>query len=79
VVVDEYFALKGAKDMYAIGDVCNVEPLQFIYTDRQSTFLAKNIASILGNKLARPYKVFPVRTYNASLSVNPSSLLCQIN
>jgi len=64
VVVDEYFTVKGAKDVYAIGDVCNVEALQVIYTDRQSTFLAKNIALILGNKPPRPYKVFPVRKYN---------------
>jgi len=36
VVVDEYFAVKGAEDVYAIGDVCNVEPLQFtVYLSSQ--------------------------------------------
>ncbi|TVY12656.1 Oxidoreductase ptaL [Lachnellula arida] len=61
VVVDEYFGVKGAEDVYAIGDVCNVEPLQFIYTDRQSTFLAKNFVLILGGKPPLAYKVFFMR------------------
>ena len=59
--VDEYFTVKGAKDVYAIGDVCDVEPLQFVYTDIQSTFLAKNFNLILSNKSLRRYKEFPVR------------------
>ncbi|TVY88774.1 Oxidoreductase [Lachnellula willkommii] len=61
VVVDEHFGVKGAQDVYAIGDVCNVEPLQFIYTDRQSTFLAKNFALILGGKPPLAYKLFFMR------------------
>ncbi|TVY42018.1 Oxidoreductase [Lachnellula subtilissima] len=67
VVVDEFFAVKGAEDVYAIGDVCNVEPLQFIYVDRQSTFLAKNFALILAGKPPLAYKLFFMRVIGVSV------------
>jgi len=57
VTVDEYLQVKTAGAVWAIGDVSDVEPSQFICCDRQSAYLAKNIISILSNKTPLPYKV----------------------
>ncbi len=57
VMVDEFLRVKGAKDVWAIGDVSDVESWQFITCDRQSTHLAKNMISMLNNKAPVPYKV----------------------
>ena len=57
VVVDEYLQVKGTADIWAIGDVSNTEPAQFITCDKQSTHLAKNIVLMLGNKPPLSYKV----------------------
>ena len=57
VMVDEFLRVKGAKDVWAIGDVTNVESWQFITCDRQSTHLAKNMISLMNNKPPLPYKV----------------------
>lgn len=57
VRVDEYLKVKGAGDVWAIGDVSDVDPSQAVYCDRQSACLAKNITFILSNKTPLPYKV----------------------
>ncbi|MCJ1387733.1 hypothetical protein MMC18_000576 [Xylographa bjoerkii] len=57
VMVDQYLRVKGAKDVWAIGDVSDVESWQFITCDRQSTHLAKNMVSIMNHKPPVPYKV----------------------
>jgi NADH dehydrogenase FAD-containing subunit len=57
VTVDGYLKVKGAGAVWAIGDVSDVEPSQFISCDRQSAYLAKNITFILSNKTPLPYKV----------------------
>ena len=57
VMVDEFLRVKGAKDVWAIGDVSDVESWQFITCDRQSTHLAKNMISMMNNKAPLPYKV----------------------
>ena len=57
VMVDEFLRVKGAKDVWAIGDVSDVESWQFITCDRQSTHLAKNMISMMNNKPPLPYKV----------------------
>ena len=57
VMVDEFLRVKGAKDVWAIGDVSDVESWQFITCDRQSTHLAKNMISMINNKAPVPYKV----------------------
>jgi apoptosis-inducing factor 2 len=55
VLVDEYLKLKGTDNVWAIGDVTDVEPSQFIYCDRQSCYLIKSIVSTLSNKKQLPY------------------------
>jgi NADH dehydrogenase FAD-containing subunit len=56
-MVDEYLKVKVAGDVWAIGDVSDIEPAQFIYCDKQSAHLAKNIALIQSNEAPLPYKV----------------------
>lgn len=64
VVVDEYLKVKGAGDVWAIGDVNNVEWSQFINCDKQSATVGKNIVKILSNKAPLPYKVATSRKKN---------------
>ena len=64
VTVDEYLKVKGARDVWAIGDVSDVEPSQFISCDRQSVYLAKNITLVLSDKTPLPYKVATSRMIN---------------
>ncbi|KAJ9611723.1 hypothetical protein H2200_004907 [Cladophialophora chaetospira] len=57
VKVDEFLKVKGTKDIWAIGDVSDVEAAQFISCDRQSVYLAKALGSVLSKKIPLPYKV----------------------
>lgn len=61
VVVDGYLKVPGVGDVWAIGDVSETEPSQFYYCDKQSTYLAKSILSILSGKAPLPYKVATTR------------------
>ena len=57
VTVDEYLKVKGAENVWAIGDVSDLEPLQFMVANNQSAHLAKNIILILSKKMPLPYKL----------------------
>lgn len=57
VMVDGFLRVKGAKDVWAIGDVADAESWQFSPCDRQSAHLAKNMISLMNNKPTLPYKV----------------------
>ena len=59
VTVDDYLKAKGAGDIWAIGDVVDVEWKQWIYMDKQSSYVTKNIILILNNKAPVPYKATP--------------------
>lgn len=61
VVVDEYLRVKGAENVWAIGDVTDMEPSQLIYADQQSSYAAEAIISILRNKEQVPYEINPTR------------------
>ena len=56
-MVDEYLRVKGLKNVWAIGDVADIEPPQYKVTDTQSAHLAKNIILLLADKALIPYKV----------------------
>ncbi|KAH8699088.1 putative apoptosis-inducing factor [Talaromyces proteolyticus] len=57
VKVDEYLQLKGLdQHVWAIGDVSDMGPPQFLHVDKQSTHLAKNILLILRNQPPLSYK-----------------------
>jgi apoptosis-inducing factor 2 len=57
VMVDEYLRLKGRKDVWAIGDVSDVENCQFITCDRQSAYLSKSLVMTLKDQIPQPYGV----------------------
>ncbi len=57
VTVDDYLRAKGAGDIWAIGDVVDVEWKQWIYMDKQSSYVAKNIILVLNNKT--PFRTKP--------------------
>lgn len=59
VTVDDYLKAKGVGDIWAIGDVVDVEWKQWIYLDKQSSYVAKNIILVLNNKAPSPYKATP--------------------
>jgi NADH dehydrogenase FAD-containing subunit len=56
VIVDDYLKIKGLEDVWAIGDVSDREPPQFMFADKQATYLAKNVLLILSKKATLPYK-----------------------
>ena len=56
VVVDDYLKVKGLENVWAIGDVSDHEPPQFLFADKQAAHLAKNIILILSSKAPLPYK-----------------------
>ncbi|KAH9904156.1 hypothetical protein F4778DRAFT_734218 [Xylariomycetidae sp. FL2044] len=65
VKVDDYLRVvqgaagagAGAEGVFAIGDVNNVEPPQFMFAEKQSTYMAKNVVLMLSEKLPVPYQV----------------------
>jgi NADH dehydrogenase FAD-containing subunit len=63
VVVDEYLKVKGAGDVWAIGDVSNVEPARWIYCEKHSKYAAETFASILTGKTSLPYKMATTRKF----------------
>lgn len=57
VKVDEYLRIKGLRNVWAIGDLADIEPPQYKVTDTQSAQLAKTMVLIMSNKDPVPYKV----------------------
>ncbi|KAH8656106.1 hypothetical protein BGZ60DRAFT_385327 [Tricladium varicosporioides] len=56
VVVDEYLRVKNAKDIWAAGDVVDVQPSQMMYAANQSKALAKNLDHVLKGQQPVVYK-----------------------
>jgi NADH dehydrogenase FAD-containing subunit len=56
VVVDEYLKVKGAQDVWAAGDLTNLDFAQIIYAEKQATAAAKNLDLVLNGKEPVPYK-----------------------
>lgn len=52
---DEYLRVKNVKDVWAVGDVSDIQTAQFIHVDAQSTHLAKNLDLVLSGKQPVPY------------------------
>ncbi|KAF5667341.1 apoptosis-inducing factor 2 [Fusarium heterosporum] len=57
VKVDHFFAVKGCKDVFAIGDVSDAEAPQLLFVDGQSAHMAKNLVQLVTAKPLIPYKV----------------------
>ena len=50
VIVDEYLRVRSTTDVWAVGDVSNVQRPQFVNTDKQSVHVAKNIGLLMKGK-----------------------------
>jgi NADH dehydrogenase FAD-containing subunit len=59
VIVDDYLKVKGVGDVWALGDVADVEWKQFASTDKQSGYVSKSFALVLSSKTLTPYIVTP--------------------
>jgi len=66
-IVDEYLKVKGANDIWAVGDINDLEWAQWIYMDFQSQYLSKQIVALLKGKAAIPYKISTASTRMFSL------------
>lgn len=59
VKVDNFLRVKDAEDIWAAGDVIDVQRAQAVNTATQSTHVAKNIDALLKGKAVTPYKPGP--------------------
>ncbi|CAG9949834.1 unnamed protein product [Clonostachys rosea f. rosea IK726] len=56
IKVDEFLQVTGTKNIWAIGDVSDLEQSQWIKAEYQSAHLAKNLIKILQNQAPQAYK-----------------------
>jgi NADH dehydrogenase FAD-containing subunit len=58
LTVDPYFAVKGAKDIYSLGDVADIQAKKALHVGPQAEYLGKILNLILtGKPVPAPYKV----------------------
>ncbi|KAL3426605.1 hypothetical protein PVAG01_00114 [Phlyctema vagabunda] len=57
VVVDQYLRVKGAENVWAVGDISAVQRAQYVNVEKQSPHVAKNIILGLQNKPLVTFKV----------------------
>ncbi|TVY15229.1 Oxidoreductase ptaL [Lachnellula arida] len=70
VVVDEYLEFKGAENVWAVGDVTDMEPSQLIYADQQSSYAAEATLSVLHSMEPVTYEINPTRMLGCSIGRN---------
>lgn len=63
VKVGDHLDVEGADAAWAIGDVSDVEFLQYVSLEKQSAYVAKTIVSALSGKASLPYKPSTSRTF----------------
>lgn len=56
VIVDEYLRVKGVEDVWAAGDLTNLDFAQIIYAEKQASAAAKNLDLVLKGKEPVGYK-----------------------
>jgi NADH dehydrogenase FAD-containing subunit len=66
-MVDEHLRVKGLEDVYAVGDVSDMEYSQILSCNRQSAYVAKRLGLILNNRPLIPYKAFTSRMSTLSI------------
>lgn len=77
VVVDEYLKVKGADSVWALGDITNVENMQYMPCTNQTTYVAKSIVSILKSKTPTAvYKHFPMGTRPSDTTIKLLLTFC---
>ena len=67
VVVNEYLQVKDAQDIWAAGDLTNLDFAQIIYAGKQATAVAKNLDLVLKGKEPVAYKTGGDRIMGLSL------------
>ena len=56
ILTGDFLDVPGADGVYALGDVTNVDPAQFVYMDVQTKHMAKNLLLALAGRPLKPYK-----------------------
>jgi len=67
VVVDHFLKVKNVEDIWAAGDVVDIEPSQQVYCEKQAAALAKNLDLVLKGKEPVVYKYGGARMMGLSL------------
>ncbi|KAG5920374.1 hypothetical protein E4U61_007957 [Claviceps capensis] len=68
--VNDCLVVKGANDVYAIGEVSNCEPMNFLSLEAQSKHMANNAILIASGKPTLPYKKNSVKMIGVCVSKN---------
>lgn len=58
VKVDERLEVSGLENVFAVGDMSNKEPPQYIFLERQASHMANNVIRLLKGEQLVPYKPF---------------------
>ncbi|CAD6505864.1 BgTH12-06796 [Blumeria graminis f. sp. triticale] len=59
IKVDEYLRVKETKNVWAAGDVIDIEPPQYVYAEKQAAALYKNLNLVINGKQPIPYRPGP--------------------
>ncbi|KAG6002458.1 hypothetical protein E4U43_001117 [Claviceps pusilla] len=70
IKVNETLGVKGVKDVYAIGEVSDCEPINAISLDAQGKHMANNAVLIVAGKQPVPYKKNSVKMIGVCVSKN---------
>lgn len=82
VIVDEFLKVKGVEDVWAVGDISNADPSQFVYLQKQISAITKNLDLVIKGKQPLVYKTggdrelafslyFTCRFLHPALSLHP--------
>ncbi|RKF77604.1 Oxidoreductase ptaL [Golovinomyces cichoracearum] len=59
IMVDDFFRVKGAPEVWAAGDVTDLEPSQYVYAEKQVPVLVNNLSMVIDGKEPTAYKPGP--------------------
>ncbi|POS84695.1 hypothetical protein EPUL_003009 [Erysiphe pulchra] len=60
LMVDNFFRVKNAQDVWAAGDITDLEPSQYVYAEKQTTALIHNLNMVINGKEPIAYKPGPL-------------------
>ncbi|KAK8137104.1 acid phosphatase [Apiospora sp. TS-2023a] len=73
ILTGAYLNVPGADGVYALGDVTNVDPAQFVYMDVQTKHMAKNLLFALAGRPLKPYKPATWAIFGLQIGRNDST------
>ncbi|KAK7911778.1 hypothetical protein PG985_014259 [Apiospora marii] len=73
ILTGDFLDVPGADGVYALGDVTNVDPAQFVYMDVQSKHMAKNLLLALAGRPLKPYKPATWAIFGLQIGRNDST------